>query len=112
MIVQGDVTPAAEDHSTLCALDLRTGRPAWKADRPMPQSWATPAVVRVGGRMQIITVGDPLVAAYDAETGAEVWGAECLHAEVAPSPVFAGGLVLAVNPYTELVAIQPDGKAT
>jgi outer membrane protein assembly factor BamB len=35
---------------------------------------------------------------------------ECLGTDVAPSPIYADGLVIAIEPYVKLVAIQPDGR--
>jgi len=32
-----------------------------------------------------------------------------LGADVAPSPIYANGLIFAIEPYTKLVAIRPDG---
>jgi len=49
------------------------------------------------------------VIAYNPLDGAEIWRAECLGGEIAPSPIFAGGYVLAIEPYGKLVAIRPDG---
>jgi outer membrane protein assembly factor BamB len=41
--------------------------------------------------------------------GSELWRAELLAGEITPSPIFAGGLVIAVNPSGSLVGIRPDG---
>jgi outer membrane protein assembly factor BamB len=41
--------------------------------------------------------------------GAELWRVKCLAGELTPSPVLAGGLVLAVSPGAKLFAIRPDG---
>jgi len=40
----------------------------------------------------------------------ELWRANCLSGDVAPSPIYANGLVFAIEAYTKLVAIRPDGQ--
>jgi len=49
------------------------------------------------------------VIAYVPATGAERWRAECLGGDVAPTPVFVGGLVYACNVGAYLSAIRPGG---
>jgi hypothetical protein len=41
--------------------------------------------------------------------GTELWSVKGMEGEVTPSPVFAGGLVLAIKPEHALLAIKPDG---
>jgi len=96
--------------SRLIALDAATGKTLWEALRPVGNSWATPIVIDAGGAAQVVTAADPWVIAYAPLTGAEVWRAKCLSGDVAPSPVFAGGVVYAVNTGADLVAIRPDGQ--
>jgi len=96
--------------SRLVALDAATGKTLWEALRPVNGSWATPIVIDAAGEAQVVTAADPWVIAYDPLTGAEVWRANCLRGDVAPSPVFADGVVYAVNTGADLVAIRPDGR--
>jgi outer membrane protein assembly factor BamB len=65
--------------------------------------------VRGGKEDQIITSALPYVVAYDARKGTELWRAECMDGEVAPSPVFAGGYVLVCNSGAVIAALRPDG---
>ncbi len=44
------------------------------------------------------------VAAYDPETGRELWTLNCLSGEIGPSPAFLDGTVYAANEYANLVA--------
>jgi outer membrane protein assembly factor BamB len=102
---------AAEDQkSKLMALNVLSGATIWEAQRPVPNSWASPIVTRIGNQYQVITCGDPWVIAYDPANGAELWRAKCLGGEIASSPIYANGLVFAIEPYTKLVAIKPDGQ--
>ena len=57
------------------ALDKRTGDVKWKTERrkPFDQAYTTPLVISVDGRDQVVSVGAYRAAAYDAETGKEIW---------------------------------------
>lgn len=76
----------------------------------MPNSWASPIVIDTGIREEIITCSSPWVIAYDPSSGEELWRAECLGGDVAPSPVYANGLVFAATAYELLAAIRPGGQ--
>ncbi|MBN2269483.1 MAG: PQQ-binding-like beta-propeller repeat protein, partial [Sedimentisphaerales bacterium] len=52
----------------------------------------------------------PNVMAFDPNTGAEIWRAECLAGDIAPSPVYAKGLAFFVEPYSKILAIRTNGK--
>jgi outer membrane protein assembly factor BamB len=110
LLIQYDQGSAEDNKSKLMALNVFSGQTIWETKRPVPNSWTSPIVIRVGGRDQIITCGNPWVIAYDPANGTEQWRAKCLGGEIAPSPIYAGGLVLAIEPYTKLVAIRPDGQ--
>jgi outer membrane protein assembly factor BamB len=109
LLIQYDQGSADDNKSKLMALNTFSGVTIWETRRPVPNSWASPIVIRIGDRDQVITCGDPWVIAYNPANGAELWRAKCIGGEVAPSPIYAGGLILAIEPYTKLVAIRPDG---
>ncbi len=46
--------------SKLLAFDAATGKIVWQVVRPVPNSWATPIVIRQAGHEQVITAADPL----------------------------------------------------
>jgi outer membrane protein assembly factor BamB len=97
--------------SKLLALEAATGEPVWQKGRQVSASWTTPIVIRHAERDQIITVSNPWVIAYDPKDGSELWRAGKLEGDVAPSPVFAGGVLLATaNDHSPMLAIRPDGK--
>ena len=110
LIVQLDQGEMEDKKSKLLALDASTGRTVWEAPRPVPASWSTPITVAAEGREEIIACGGSWVMAHDPATGAELWRAKCLGGEVVPSPVFAGGLVIAAAVDGKLAAIRPGGK--
>jgi len=99
-----------QPRSQLIALDSGSGKTVWQKNRSLPGSWTSPIVIETFGGPQIITCGNPWVIAYQPETGEEIWRAECMGPDLAPSPIYAGGLVLTVQPWDKLSAIRPDGK--
>jgi len=110
LIVQLDQGDDAAGNSRLTAFDGATGKIVWEKARKVPGSWASPIVVEAAGKTQIITAALPSLIAYDANDGAELWRADVLEGEVAPSPILAGGLVCIANPSNKLVALRPDGS--
>jgi outer membrane protein assembly factor BamB len=110
LILQLDQGSNEDGKSMLYALDGPTGRVVWQSPRAVGASWASPIVIEAAGRAQIITLAIPWVMAYAPEDGTELWRVDCLNDDIAPSPIFAGGLVMAVHPSQKMVAIRPDGK--
>jgi outer membrane protein assembly factor BamB len=110
VLIQYDQGDGTEGKSRIIALDGQSGKTAWEAKRGTPNSWTTPIVVDVAGQPQLITVAKPLIIAYNPANGAELWRAECVGGDVAPSPIYAGGLVMAIEPYSQVVAVKPTGR--
>ncbi len=110
LIVQLDHGEADQKVSRLIALNTADGQTAWERPRDTLATWSTPIVIEAAGKPQIITLGLPYVVAYSAADGAELWRAQKIEGEVTPSPIFAGGLVLAPSPSTKLLALRPDGS--
>lgn len=110
VLIQYDRGDGSEGTSRVYALDGVSGRIAWEAKRRLPNSWASPIVIDVEGQYQLITLTDPCAVAYDPANGREIWRAECVSGDIAPSPIYAGGLVLLVEPYAQVVAIKPTGQ--
>lgn len=110
LIVQFDQADAEAGKSRLYAFAAATGQVVWEQKRDVGGSWATPLVVEALGRPQLVTASDPWLIAYDPGPGQELWRAKCLGADVAPSPILAGGLVIAISPGKHAVALRPDGQ--
>jgi len=100
----------AEAKSLLMALQGGTGACVWYAQRAVPNSWATPIIINTGSRLELITSANPWVISYNPITGREFWRANLMSGDVAPSPTFAGGMVLACNSGAALGAIRPGGS--
>jgi outer membrane protein assembly factor BamB len=110
LLIQYDQGAVEDEKSNLIALDGFSGRIAWQTKRPVGNSWSSPIVAKIGEQFQVITCADPWVIGYNPADGTEIWRANCLNGDIAPSPVYANGLVFAIAPYSKLVAIKADGK--
>jgi len=111
LVVQFDQGPGGEaSKSELIAFHAGTGKVAWSTPRPVGNSWSTPIVIDVAGGRQIVTAASPWAIAYRPDGGKEIWRADVLGGDVAPSPTFAGGLVFVANTGAYLAAIRPDGQ--
>ena len=95
--------------SYLLAVDPKTGKNLWKADRPGAVNWSSPLIVDVKGRTEVITFGTFHVRSYDAETGSELWRVEGMHQQCIPSPVVTGDLLIACSG-DNTMAIRLDGQ--
>jgi outer membrane protein assembly factor BamB len=82
-----------EGESFIVALDKRTGKELWRVPRDEKTSWATPLIVDVGGRAQVITSATGRVRSYDLANGELLWHATGMTANAIPTPVHADGLV-------------------
>ena len=96
------------------ALDKRTGDVKWKTERrkPFDQAYTTPLVISVNGRDQVVSVGAYRAAAYDADTGVEIWRVRYDEGfSNVPRPVFAHGLVYITTGFFQpaVLAVRPDG---
>ncbi len=109
LLVQYDQGEPEENLSRLYALEGATGRVLWQKHRPVGASWTTPVVFEAVDKPQIATLGGAWVIAYQLTDGAELWRAKLLAGELAPSPIFVGGLLLGISPGDRLFALRPDG---
>ena len=92
--------------SKVMALATADGSPKWETTRNVKISWASPVLVEVDGKDQLILTAEPLVAGYEPETGKELWTVDCMMGEVGPSVGYADGVVYAANEYATLAAIK------
>jgi len=110
ILIQFDQGGAEDEKSELIAVDGFSGRIVWKIKRPVGNSWSSPIVVSIENQFQVITSADPWVISYDPAAGAELWRVNCMAGDIAPSPIYANGLIFVIEPYSKLVAIRPDGR--
>jgi outer membrane protein assembly factor BamB len=103
------------DEQFIAALKATNGAIAWKFKRPTVAkkkfAFATPAVITVDGKKQIVTPGADMVNALDPG-GKELWRATYEGYSVVPKPVAGDGLVYVSSSFDtpEVLAIDPTGK--
>lgn len=110
LLIQLDLASEEDGKSKMLALDTRSGQVAWQTRRPTGGCWASPVVVVVEGKPQLLTFGDPWVLAYDPVSGSELWRANLLGSDQAPSPILAGGLVIVCKVNADVIAVRPNGS--
>jgi outer membrane protein assembly factor BamB len=110
------------DVQYLAALDKTTGKTVWKTDRnfdytaiknngDLKKAYATPNVVTVDGKPQLLTASALWSAAYDPQTGTELWRVQHGGMNTAVTPLFGDGKVFVCTSDggLQLVAMRPDG---
>ena len=76
LVEDGLVIVAAEydgEDSGLYALNARTGKQAWKVERPKNLNFASPIVATIAGQRQLLLAGADMITAYDPQTGRLLW---------------------------------------
>lgn len=92
------------------AFDKRTGRRVWEQERASAMGWASPVVLRMGDRDELIFNGSSAVVSYDPLTGSELWRAAGTSIESIPMIVHGGGLLYSVSGRNgPIFAIRPGG---
>lgn len=82
-----------ENDSFIVALDKRTGKELWRANREEPTTWATPLVVLHDGKPQVVANATNRVRSYDLANGKLIWENSGTTMNAIPSPVAAEGIV-------------------
>jgi outer membrane protein assembly factor BamB len=86
-----------QGQSFIVTLDTRTGAEVWRQPRSEIDTWATPLVVVVNGRPQVIAGAMNRITSYDLETGLVVWHTAGLTMNPIPSPVFDNGMAILMS---------------
>ena len=116
LLAAGGLVLVQFDHEAggkLIALDARKGKVRWEQPRTVKSSWASPILIPVEGRTQVVLCGNPLVTGHDPETGKILWQFNWMEeksGEVAPSPCFAGGRLFVGTQGVPLVALRPGAS--
>ena len=103
----------------VAALNKTTGKLVWKTPRSnqmdkspeLKKAYATPLIITVNGKNQLISPGAFRLSSYEPETGKELWFADIPGFSNVPRPVYGHGLVYVCTGYmsSELFAIRPFG---
>ncbi len=104
------IVNAAHESNALLALDPRTGKTVWSV-KGFPASWNTPAIVKAGGRDELVVVSNGKVRAFDPKTGAELWFCQSIKAaELCPSIVSYDGIIYIIgSPNGQGLAVRAGG---
>jgi outer membrane protein assembly factor BamB len=107
VIVQRDEDTG--ESSAIVAYDKTTGTEVWRTKRPVEISWATPVLVEVAGRTELVTNGTELIIAYDPSSGKELWRTKGVQSNAIHTPLVGHGLVIATAGFPEkkVIAIRP-----
>ncbi len=106
LLVQFDQSYEEAGKSKLICIDARSGKIQWEVKRPVANSWATPIIINSETRPELITCAAPFTIAYNPQNGKEIWRAENLYGDVAPSPVISHNMVFTIKPSEEMAAIK------
>lgn len=107
-----------KDLQFVLALDRATGKLLWKTERrtkaKFGYSYATPLLLTVQGRKQVINPASGAVCSYDPATGREIWRVDYGTGgfSVVPRPVAGHGLIYICTGFEKprLLAVRPDGQ--
>ena len=108
------------DLQYVVALDRNTGETRWKTTRSvdlsvrrptMRKGYSTPIRYEVKGKTRLISSGAEATAAYDLESGEEVWSIRHQGFSMSSRPILGDGLVYLNTGYMRpnLLAVRPDG---
>jgi len=117
------------DVQYMAALDKKTGQTVWKTDRTadwndldsdgkpktegdMRKAYATPLIVDIDGKPQMLTAAAKAAYSYDPATGEELWKIHHTAYSGASSPLFGHGFAYFNTgfPRPELWAVRVGGK--
>jgi outer membrane protein assembly factor BamB len=128
LLLEGDlIVPVlhgmkTDDPSYILRIDGQTGATEWKVERPnraireSPDSYITPALVRAGGRSEIVINAADVVTGHDPVTGRELWRADGLNPQNDPSyrivasPVTHGEIVVAPTRERPMLVLRAGGR--
>ena len=115
-VLYGDTVMLLCDHpsaSYLVALDKRTGKERWKADRGKGRvSYSTPLIVQGASGDEVIVNSSQRIDAYDPKSGTLLWHTGTDNRFPVPSPVFHNGVIFASRGYRSgpYMAIKTGGR--
>lgn len=96
----------------VCALNREDGKIVWRSERPKTPNYASPIILHVAGRDQVILTGCDLITSYDPLTGNKLWEMEGATTECVTSTVTDGKHVYSSGGYPKnhVSAVVADGS--
>jgi outer membrane protein assembly factor BamB len=111
-----------DEPSYLLRINKTNGKTLWRVTRPTdaikesPDAYSTPALLRYGGKTEIVITGGDVVTGHDPKDGRELWRAGGLNPENAPfyrivaSPIVYDGIIYAPTRIKPLLAFRAGGR--
>lgn len=113
-IYQSLVLVTADNKGTglLAGLDRATGDIVWTQERPKLPNYASPIVLHIAGKDQLLLQGCKLVTSLEPLTGKKLWEIEGSTEECVTSTVTESGLIFTSGGYprNHVAAIKADGS--
>jgi len=102
-----------DTNAFLLAVDTRTGKPRWKAERPeVTRGYATPGIFRAkDGPTEIIVPGAYELISYSAEKGEKLWWVKGLSWQSKSVPLIDGETIYVNSWETEGDSAQPKSDS-
>jgi outer membrane protein assembly factor BamB len=100
------------DAGLLAGLDRASGKVVWTRKRPKAPNYASPIIVTIGGKDQLIQTGCDLVTSLDPLTGKQNWELKGATTECVTSTVTDGKHVFTSGGYprNHVSAVRVDGS--
>jgi outer membrane protein assembly factor BamB len=109
------------DYQYCVAVNKTTGKTVWKTDRPtdfgtdngdMKKAYATPIVITVNGREQLISPTSKGTFGYDVKTGEEIWRVTFEQFSTPARPLYHNGNLIFSTGFSKgvLVSVRADGQ--
>jgi hypothetical protein len=114
----GGIDPALHNNTLVVVWDHRTASRSsgstsataelWRVPREEIDTWATPLIIEVNGRPQVIVPAMRRNRGYDLADGHVVWESDGLTMNPIPSPVYGDGMVFLMSGFqgNDLKAIR------
>jgi outer membrane protein assembly factor BamB len=95
----------------IAGLKRESGEIVWTAERPKMPNYASPVVVKMHGRDQLVFIGCEVVASFNPATGDKLWQIAGATTECVTSTVTDGKLVFTSGGYPKnhVSAVRGDG---
>jgi outer membrane protein assembly factor BamB len=90
----------------ILALSTANGNQIWSKSGNDKIAWSSPIIASLGGKSALVVMGNPAIAAYNPNNGAELWRVDCMTGEVGSSPAAADGVVYGASEYSKCIAID------
>lgn len=98
----------------IAGLDRATGETVWTRTRPKTPNYASPIILNLAGKEQLLLIGCDLVTSLDPLTGAANWEIKGSTTECVTSTVTDGQLMYTSGGYprNHVSAVKADGSGT